>query len=142
MADNARMIRACRVIGLGAVATLLLVGGVGCAGGGRPPQGAATPAAAASQPAAAAAAPAAKTTLRGVARDAKGGAVVVTDRGPVYIAGLDAWPAALAGRTVEVTGVVRQMKHIPDPVGPGNTVAQGAWGEQTVIVEATWRAVE
>ena len=37
---------------------------------------------------------------------------------------------------------VRQMKHIPDPVGPGNTVAQGAWGEQTVIVEATWRAVE
>jgi hypothetical protein len=128
---------------LGAVAVLLWMVVAGCSSEARPPLGAATPAtAAASQWGAAAAAPAAKVTLRGVARDAKGGAVVVTDRGPVYVAGLDAWPAALAGRTVEVTGIVRQTKHIPDPVGPGNTVAQGAWGEQTMIVEATWRAVE
>jgi hypothetical protein len=96
---------------------------------------------AATQPATAAA-PAVKSTLRGLARDAKGGAVVVTDQGPVYVLGLDAWPRELAGRRVEVTGVVRRQKHIPDPVGPGNTIAQGAWGEQTVIVEATWRVVE
>jgi hypothetical protein len=141
VADNGRMLGACRVKCLGAIGALLAIGIVGCAGERRPPLAPATPAPATSQPAAEAT-PAARTTLRGVARDAKGGAVVVTDRGPVYIAGLDAWPAALAGRTVEVTGVLRQMKHIPDPVGPGNTVAQGAWGEQTVIVEATWRVVE
>jgi len=139
VADNARMLGARRVKCLGAMGAFLVISVVGCAGERRPPLAPATPAPATSQ---SAAAPDARTTLRGVARDAKGGAVVVTDRGPVYIAGLDAWPAALAGRTVEVTGVVRQMKHIPDPVGPGNTVAQGAWGEQTVIVEATWRAVE
>ena len=134
MADNARMRPPRRVIWLATIGALLVLG---CAGAESRP-----PAAAASQPAASAPAPAAKITLRGVARDAKGGAVVVTDRGPVYVAGLDAWPAALAGRTVEVMGVVRQAKHLPDPVGPGNTVAQGAWGEQPVIVEATWRVVE
>jgi hypothetical protein len=121
-----------RLAALAALVTL------GCSSQPLPP--AAGPAA--SQPAASAPAAEPKVTLRGVARDAKGGAVVVTDRGPVYVAGLDAWPAALAGRRVEVTGVVRQTKHIPDPVGPGNTVGQGAWGDQTVIVEATWRAAE
>ena len=119
---------------LAAIAALL---DLGCSSQPLPP--ASAPAATAP---ATAAAPEAQTTLRGVARDAKGGAVVVTDRGPVYVLGLDAWPRDLAGRTVEVTGVVRQKKHLPDPVGPGNTVAQGAWGRQTVVVEATWRLAE
>jgi hypothetical protein len=150
--ENARMTRTCRCTCYGAAASLLALGIVGCSSERRPSQGVATPAA--SQPAAlvparagtkpvtGASATARKTTLRGVARDAKGGAVVVTDRGPVYILGLDAWPTALAGSTVEVMGVVRQRKHLPDPVGPGNTVAQGAWGEQTVVEGATWRVAE
>jgi hypothetical protein len=131
VADNAGMTH--RLPGLGLAALLLA-----CGGSSGPPPPAPPPA---SQPAAApAAAPAARTTIRGVARNAKGGAVVVTATGPVYVLGLEAWPAALDGRAVEVTGVVRQKKHLPDPVGPGGTVAQGAWGSQTVIADATWKA--
>jgi hypothetical protein len=128
-----------RSVWLGLAVTLLL--GSGCASERR--SSAPAPAAPAAQPAPAApAAPAAKTTIRGVARDAKGGAVVVTDGGPVYVIGLEAWPRELAGRKVEVTGRVRPKKHLPDPVGPGGTVAQGAWGDQTVIEGATWKTTE
>ncbi len=138
VAENAGM-RTGRLASLGLLVALLVLG---CASERPAPAAPAAPAA--SQPVAARppAAPAAKTTIRGVARDAKGGAVVVTDGGPDYVLGLESWPSALAGRKVEVTGVVRQKKHIPDPVGPRGEVAQGAWGDQTVIEGATWKAVE
>jgi len=131
---------ACRPSCLGLAAFLLLA--FGCSSERRPPAPPAASPPAATAVAAPAAAPAAKTTIRGVAQNAKGGAVVVSDGGPVYVVGLESWPAALAGRQVEVTGVVRQRKHLPDPVGPGNTVALGAWGDQTVIEGATWKAAE
>lgn len=119
-----------------ALAAFLLLA-AGCSSERRPPAASPTPAATRPAPA-----PAAKTTLRGLAQNAKAGAVVGTDAGPVYVVGLESWPDALAGRQVEVTGVVRQRKHIPDPVGSGGTVAQGAWGAQTVIEGATWKAAE
>jgi hypothetical protein len=151
--DNAAMLVA-RRLALPALLGAFLV--LGCSSEQRAPAApvaapAASAVAPASQPAVArsAAAPAgaqpaagAKTTVRGVARDAKGGAVVVTDGGPVYVIGLESWPKELAGRKVEVTGVVRQKKHLPDPVGPKREIAQGAWGDQRVIEGATWKAAE
>jgi len=84
-----------------------------------------------------------KTTIvDGLARDAKAGAVVVADGGPVYIAGLAAWPAAIEGRRVRARGLLREEKYIPDPVGSGGTIAQGAEGEQRVLREASWELFE
>lgn len=82
------------------------------------------------------------TTLLGTARNAKGGAVVVRDDGgAVYVGGLEAWPAALDGQRVEVTGQLVRKKLIPDPVvGPNGERSAGAEGDQTVIEKATWRA--
>ncbi len=83
----------------------------------------------------------AQATLRGVAADAKSGAVVVTDEGQtVYVAGLERWPAGLAGRRVEVTGRLAQKKLIPDPVvSDAGERSAGAVGEQSVVEGASWK---
>jgi hypothetical protein len=83
-----------------------------------------------------------RVTLRGRAVDSKGGAVVVTQSGPVYILGLDSWkPLGLDGKQVTVTGFLRKTKLIPDPVQDKNgEISQGAIGEQQVLDGATWRA--
>jgi hypothetical protein len=47
--------------------------------------------------------------LDGTARDAKAGAVVVVDGAPVYLDGMEAWPAGLAGALVRVTGTLREQ---------------------------------
>lgn len=80
--------------------------------------------------------------LRGIARNAKAGAVVVTDDGlVVYLEGLDGWPEAISNRKVEVSGLLREKKHIPDPVRSGE-LAQGAWGEQLVLERPQWKVTE
>lgn len=78
-------------------------------------------------------------TLRGKALDAKAGAVVMMGDGePVYIQGLDRWPEELAGVNIVATGRLKRMKHIPDPVGTGGLIMQGAFGEQLVLENASW----
>jgi hypothetical protein len=83
-----------------------------------------------------------RVTLRGRAVDSKGGAVVVTKSGPVYIRNLDSWkPLGLDNKQVVVTGFLRKAKLVPDPVQDRNgEISQGAVGEQQVIDGATWRA--
>jgi len=83
-------------------------------------------------------------TLIGKAQNAKGGAVVVTSNyGTVYINGLDEWPDALLDRLVEVTGTLKREKLIPDPVTKeSGEVSAGAFGEQTVVYDATWKAAD
>lgn len=78
----------------------------------------------------------ARTTLLGLARDAKGGAVLVTDTGdPVYLEGLDAWPPELLGKRVRATGRLAQKKYSPDPVvDKTGAISQGAEGMQTVLM--------
>jgi hypothetical protein len=77
----------------------------------------------------------------GLAVDAKGGAIVATDDGAaIYVAGLDRWPAELAGQRVEVSGRRARRKLLPDPeVSPSGAWSAGAEGEQDVIDGATWR---
>ena len=82
-------------------------------------------------------------TLRGLARDAKGGAVLVREgHEPVYLEGLEAWPAGLHGRQVRVTGRLLRKKLIPDPHAPGEPIRQGAEGDQLVIERASWQLAE
>lgn len=82
-----------------------------------------------------------QATLRGVAADAKSGAVVQTDDGKtVYVDGLERWPAELAGHRVEVVGRLAQRKLIPDPVvSDAGEQSAGAHGAQDVIEAASWK---
>jgi predicted oxidoreductase len=55
-------------------------------------------------------------TLVGVARDAVAGAVVLlSDRTPVYVAGVDSWDSAWDRKRVRVTGVLRLRAIAPEP---------------------------
>jgi hypothetical protein len=75
-----------------------------------------------------------QVVLHGVARDAKGGAVVLMlSGGVVYIEGLTSWPEEKHGKPVTVSGVLRLKKYLPDPHWPDGTIVQGAEGEQYVL---------
>ncbi len=82
-------------------------------------------------------------TLRGIARDAKGGAVLVLPTNePVYIEVLPSWPTGVSGKDVSVTGILREKKLIPDPyIAPDGGISQGAIGTQTVLEKAKWKLI-
>lgn len=78
--------------------------------------------------------PSAETVrLRGLAKNAKAGAVLLVAGEPIYVAGLDAWPSELLDREIEASGQLVERKQIPDPVAPDGSIAQGAWGTQKVL---------
>jgi hypothetical protein len=82
--------------------------------------------------------------LRGTARNAKGGAVIVAGDGkPVYIEHLDSWSDETLGSEVEVRGLLVSKKHIPDPVVDADgAISQGAWGDQDVLRGAKWQSID
>jgi hypothetical protein len=72
--------------------------------------------------------------LSGTARDAKGGAVLVVADRPIYLRGVDSWPAALLGKQVFADGLLQEEKLIPDPVvDKQGAISQGAEGMQLVL---------
>ena len=79
-------------------------------------------------------------TLNGIARDAKGGAVlVIEETAPVYIEGLASWTLELLGMKISVSGLLKKEKIIPDPViGENGGISQGAVGTQFVLNKAEW----
>ena len=81
-----------------------------------------------------------RRTWVGTARNAKGGAVVITDGGESpYLEGLAAWPDDVVGTQVRVEGVLREKKYLPDPViGLRGEISQGAEGMQQVIESPRW----
>jgi len=82
-----------------------------------------------------------EVTVRGVARDAAMGAVVVRDGGgePIYVAGLREWPPAASGKRVEVKGTLRRKKIAPDAgVGADGGVSHGMGGAVLVLENPTW----
>jgi hypothetical protein len=83
-------------------------------------------------------------TVVGEAANAKAGAVVLTDvYGEVYVKGLAAWPDDVVGKTVELSGLLRREKLIPDPVtNEDGAVTAGAYGDQTVIADADWKVID
>ena len=118
---------------LGALATTLALGAALAACGGARSQGdgragAATSANGALPP----------TTLTGVARDAKAGAIVVeTSQGDLYVEGLAAWPPTWNGQHVVVSGRIVEREgpacvHDPEP-------CQGIAGTYRVVTGAAYR---
>ncbi len=83
-----------------------------------------------------------RVRLVGDARDAKGGAVLLVEGEPVYVLGLEAWPAALAGKRVAAGGTLARAQHLPEATRTAKgEVSQGAQGTQLVLEQATWRLV-
>lgn len=81
-----------------------------------------------------------EVSLNGVARDAKGGAVlVIEETAPVYIKGLASWTPELLGMEVLVRGLLKKEKFIPDPlIGENGGISSGAFGTQFVLVNTEW----
>jgi hypothetical protein len=77
-------------------------------------------------------------TVEGVARDAKGGAVVVVDGTPLSLAGLERWTRELDGAAVRVTGTLRERVHPPLPVGSNGERSAGAEGSELVLESPRW----
>jgi hypothetical protein len=79
-------------------------------------------------------------TALGQAFDAHSGAVVMlSDRTPLYVAGLDCWDDDFLRKQVRVSGVLRRRKLAPDPtVNAKGEVSHGKEGSDFVIEEAHW----
>ncbi|MHA1256950.1 MAG: hypothetical protein ACTSPS_15260 [Promethearchaeota archaeon] len=79
-----------------------------------------------------------KITILGIAKDAKGGAVILTpEKVPIYIKGLDSWSPELYDKQLEVTGVLKEEKFIPDPeIAEDGSISTGAYGDQLVLKDA------
>ena len=79
-----------------------------------------------------------RVTLRGVAADAKLGAVILVQEEPIYATGVESWPASVRGRRVQATGILRRRKLAPDPVPRDHAIPQGAWGDSWVLDEPAY----
>ena len=76
-----------------------------------------------------------EVTLHGTAKDAKGGAVLLTDDNvPIYIKGLSTWTSGIEGSRISAIGVLEKEKYIPDPtIDEDGGISQGAIGMQYVL---------
>jgi hypothetical protein len=74
-----------------------------------------------------------RVTLVGRALDAAAGAIVLLEDRPVYVEGLDAWPADDAGREVEITGTLAFQPGVPQD-GPTVHGPSDAYA----VTDATW----
>lgn len=75
-----------------------------------------------------------RVRLAGVAQNAKGGAVLMVEKQPLYLAGVEAWPSAMVGKPAIVGGTVVDRQYLPQATkGPNGEVSQGAVGSQLVI---------
>ena len=76
-----------------------------------------------------------KVNLNGTAKDAKGGAVLITPEGYViYIRGLESWSSELLDKHISVSGLLKKEKLIPDPtIDENGAISTGATGDQLVL---------
>lgn len=87
--------------------------------------------------------PGLEVRLSGVAKNAKGGAVLLVNGAPVYIEHLAEWPAALVDTRVDASGELVDLAYLPEHVTaePG-ALSQGttAGTTQRVLRHAKWAA--
>jgi hypothetical protein len=77
-------------------------------------------------------------SLEGTARNAAGGAVVLTDdRTPVYIAGLESWDRATDGKKVKAKGKLRRLGGQPVVNSQGEH-SHGFPSDRFVLEQASW----
>ncbi len=79
-----------------------------------------------------------EVTLRGIAMDAKGGAVLILFEGEViYLQNMDCWDDDMLNKGVLVKGLLVEKKLIPDPVvDKDGAISSGAYGTQYVLENA------
>jgi hypothetical protein len=82
----------------------------------------------------------------GVAQNGKGGALLLREEsGPLYVDGLSAWPAGVAGLPVAATGRVVQRRYVPEAtVGPDGSWSAGSSpgsGLDLVLEDPRWHLV-
>lgn len=78
--------------------------------------------------------------LVGTAENAKGGAVVMVDGTPVFVAKKDAWPDALRTKRVSLGGKLTRSQHLPQAtVNAKGEISQGTTGASNdyVLRDAT-----
>ncbi|MFX1256837.1 MAG: hypothetical protein ACFFAN_03180 [Promethearchaeota archaeon] len=73
-----------------------------------------------------------RVTLIGTAKDAKGGAVLITaEKEPIYIEGIAFWSSNLLDKQITAIGVLKKGKFIPDPIiNKDGGISTGAIGIQ------------
>ncbi len=77
--------------------------------------------------------------LQGRAEDAKGGAVLLLEREPLYLKDVSAWPTEVRGKALEVSGTLQHLKLIPSPTRDASgAISQGAEGSQWVLLKPQW----
>jgi hypothetical protein len=76
-----------------------------------------------------------RVRIAGTAQNAKGGAVLLVEKTPLYLAGLEAWPAGVVlGKPVIVGGTIVDRQYLPEASkSTKGEVSQGAVGTQLVI---------
>lgn len=86
-----------------------------------------------------------RVRLSGLARDAKGGAVLLVNDAPLYLSGLERWPSAVKDKRVTVGGMLVDKQHLAEAArGAKGEISQGtAVGSTQYVLEApTWRLLE
>lgn len=85
-----------------------------------------------------------KITVRGIAQQGKGGALLITDDKIVYyIDALDAWDAELVGKQIEATGLLKiELMDEADLKNEAGEYNQGIAGEKQTLLEVMWKEVE
>ena len=86
-----------------------------------------------------------RVRLSGPARDAKGGAVLLLNDVPVYLAGLESWPLVVRGKQVAVGGTLVDKRYLPEATrNAKGEIAQGtAVGSTQYVLESpTWRLLD
>jgi len=79
-------------------------------------------------------------TLDGQAMNARMGAIVMMpDRTPVYLSGMEEWDEGETGKNVTVTGVLRKRSLAPSPVtNEAGEHSHGIEGDNFVIENPSW----
>lgn len=79
-----------------------------------------------------------QVTIEGTARNAMAGAVVLMpDRTPVYVAGLERWDSQFDGKKISASGTLRKRGG-DDTQGANGEVSSGISGDHFVLEQPTW----
>jgi hypothetical protein len=78
-----------------------------------------------------------QVTIRGVAEDARAGAILMLGDTPIYIGGLLAWEDELSGKSVKASGTLRRRKSRIPKTSPDKDQYHGL-GDSYVLEEATY----
>ena len=84
------------------------------------------------------------TTVYGIAKNGKEGALVITDKNePVYVDGLDAWDSELLNKSIEVTGTLSvETLSEEDLKNEQGEWKQGISGQRKILLNASWKLKE